>query len=158
MNSNSLFLISKFEGFYNKNFNGRKLTWMHNLCNADIKLNYFKKHYSVTMGTFQMAILLGFNNSTVLSLKEIQETTQLPEKELNRQIQSLLESKLITIEDNKNPESSTNKSLSEDLNESTVISLNLNYSNKRTKFKINAAVQKETPQVNQKFRYKEIKN
>lgn len=131
---------------------------MHNLCNADIKLNYFKKHYSVTMGTFQMAILLGFNNSTVLSLKEIQETTQLPEKELNRQIQSLLESKLITIEDNKNPESSTNKSLSEDLNESTVISLNLNYSNKRTKFKINAAVQKETPQVNQKFRYKEIKN
>ena len=110
------------------------------------------------MGTFQMAILLGFNNSTVLSLKEIQETTQLPEKELNRQIQSLLESKLITIEDNKNPESSTNKSLSEDLNESTVISLNLNYSNKRTKFKINAAVQKETPQVNQKFRYKEIKN
>lgn len=120
---------------------------MHNLCNADIKFNYLKKHYSVTMGTFQMAILLGFNNSAALSLKDIQETTQLPEKELNRQVQSLLESKLIIIEEKNNSDSAVNKSLSEELNESTVITLNLNYSNKRTKFKINAAVQKETPQV-----------
>ncbi|RNA16621.1 Cullin-2 [Brachionus plicatilis] len=95
-----------------------------------MKLNYLKKHYSVTMGTFQMAILLGFNHSAAISLKEIQETTQL---------QSLLESKLPA-------ESTANKSLSEDLNESTVITLNLNYFNKRTKFKINAAIQNETPQ------------
>ena len=33
------------------------------------------------------------------------------------------------------------------INESTVVSLNMDYSNKKIKFKINAAVQKETPQV-----------
>lgn len=49
------------------------------------------------MGTFQMSILLGFNNSTTLSIKELQECTQLPEKELIKQVQSLLESKLLLV-------------------------------------------------------------
>lgn len=49
------------------------------------------------MGTFQMAILLCFNNSNSLTVKDIQENTQLPEKELVKQVQSLLESKLIMI-------------------------------------------------------------
>lgn len=51
------------------------------------------------MGTFQMAILLGFNNSTILSIKDLQETTQLPEKELIKQVQSLLEAKLLLVSD-----------------------------------------------------------
>ena len=143
--------VKIFESFYNKSFNGRKLTWMHNLCNADIKLNYLKKHYSVTMGTFQMSVLLGFNNSTTLSIKELQETTQLPEKELIRQVQSLLESKLLMVQDKlssveTNETGAENKALTEEITENTSITLNLNYSNKRTKFKINAAIQKETPQ------------
>ncbi|CAF0772886.1 unnamed protein product [Brachionus calyciflorus] len=140
--------VKIFEGFYNKSFNGRKLTWMHNLCNADIKLNYLKKHYSVTMGTFQMSVLLGFNNSITLTIKELQETTQLPEKELIRQVQSLIEAKLLMIQEKNesNETDNNNKSQSEEINENTLVTLNFNYSNKRTKFKINAVVQKETPQ------------
>ena len=52
------------------------------------------------MGTFQMAILLCFNNSNSLTIKDLQENTQLPEKELAKQVQSLLESKLILLESN----------------------------------------------------------
>lgn len=128
------------------------------------------------MGTFQMSVLLSFNNSPSLSIKELQETTQLPEKELIKQVQSLLESKLIIVDDksissteplssDKQPSSviflfyvrkhclycnlifKLIKSISEDINENTMISLNLDFTYKRTKFKINAAVQKETPQV-----------
>lgn len=44
-----------------------------------------------------MSILLGFNNSLTLSIKELQENTQLPEKELLRQVQSLIESKLVVL-------------------------------------------------------------
>lgn len=63
------------------------------------------------MGTFQMSILLGFNNSSTLSIKELQENTQLPEKELIRQVQSLLESKLLVIFDKSaTSEESTNAS------------------------------------------------
>ena len=44
-----------------------------------------------------MAILLCFNNSNSLTIKDIQENIQLPEKELIKQIQSLLESKLLLL-------------------------------------------------------------
>jgi cullin 2 len=66
-------------------------------------LNYLKKPYSVTMGTFQMSILLGFNNSTTLGIKELQEFSQLPEKELIKQVQSLVESKIVILQDTNNP-------------------------------------------------------
>jgi uncharacterized protein YqhQ len=143
------------------------------------------------MSTFQMSILLGFNNSLSLSIKDLQQTTQLPEKELIKQVQSLLEAKLLVKQektlktdkneseentpDSNNPKNSLvnfssniaiplisfslhfeivlylfiyfSKSILEEINENTIISLNLEYSNKRTKFKILSAVQKETPQV-----------
>ena len=51
------------------------------------------------MGTFQMSILLCFNNSITLSIKDLQDNTQMPEKELVKQVQSLLESKLIVLSD-----------------------------------------------------------
>lgn len=133
---------------------------MHNLCNADIRLTYLKKPYSVTMGTFQMACLLGFNQASTLTIRELQEFSQLPEKELVKQVQSLLEAKLLLIYggggskspnsksvETNNDETSVVTKVSEELTESTKITLNMDYSNKRTKFKINAAVQKETPQV-----------
>lgn len=144
---------------------------MHNLCNADIRLTYLKKPYSVTMGTFQMACLLGFNQASTLSIRELQEFSQLPEKELVKQVQSLLEAKLLLIrscanggtnekspnkpgEHSNNEEASSNKQqTNEELTETTQITLNMDYSNKRTKFKINAAIQKETPQVNKVFFY-----
>jgi cullin 2 len=95
-----------------------------------------------------MSIILGFNTNLKLTVKELQETTQLPDKELIRQVQSLLESKLIVIAaDSCVSSSSSTTSNPENINENTVLSLNMDYSNKRTKFKINAAVQKETPQV-----------
>lgn len=102
---------------------------------ADVRLTYLKKPYFVTMGTFQMAILLCFNERDELTLKDIQEQTQLPEKELIKQIQSLCESKLTQTQNE------------QEMNESSLITLNYEYSNKRTKFKITAAIQKETPQV-----------
>ncbi|XP_023933316.1 cullin-2 [Lingula anatina] len=122
--------VQMFESFYNKNFNGRKLTWMHSFCNAELKLNYLKKQYFINMGTFHMGILLLFNNTDSLTLQDILDSTHLPEKELTKQLQTLLETKLITCEGQ--------------VTATSVIRLNLNYSNKRTKFKITTAVQKET--------------
>jgi cullin 2 len=151
-----------FEAFYNKSYSGRKLTWMYNYCHADVRPRYLKRSYSINMSTFQMSILLGFNSSASLSIKDLQQTTQLPEKELIKQVQSLLESKLLIIQENKLKEETTPNEVSsleststanslpltrsDEINENTIITLNLEYSNKRTKFKILSAVQKETPQ------------
>ena len=88
------------------------------------------------MGTFQMAVLLCFNERDQLKVKDIQEQTHLSGKELIKQIQSLIESKLLSTQNE------------EEINEQSLIVLNNEYSNKRTKFKITAAVQKDSPQVN----------
>lgn len=61
-----------FETFYHNGFSGRKLTWLYYLCQGEIKVNYLKKPYIITMQTYQMAIFLLFETVDVLTSKEIQ--------------------------------------------------------------------------------------
>lgn len=88
-------IVSQFEKFYHNRFNGRKLTWLHHLCQAELKLGYLKKPYVVTVQTFQMAILLLFENSNALTGKEIRETLQLNPEQFQRHAVSLIDSKLL---------------------------------------------------------------
>jgi len=125
--------VQMFEVFYSKQFSGRKLTWLHHLSNGDVKLGYTNKPYIVNMTTTQMSVLLLFDKSDSLSYTELQETTKLSDEQFPRYVQSLMDAKLLNI----NPDS---------LSVQSVISLNLKYSNKRTKFRIAGTVQKETPQ------------
>nr|CAD7260208.1 unnamed protein product [Timema shepardi]CAD7401708.1 unnamed protein product [Timema poppensis] len=125
--------VQMFENFYHNRFNGRKLTWLHHLCQAELKLNYLKRPYQITMQTFQMAILLLFETSNTLSYSDVQELLQLNSEQFSKHVASLIESKLITAS-------------TETLSSDTVLSLNLSYSNKRTKFRITAALQRESPQ------------
>ncbi|KAL3271007.1 hypothetical protein HHI36_021508 [Cryptolaemus montrouzieri] len=125
--------VQMFESFYHHRFNGRKLTWLHHLCQAELRLGHLKKSYVVTVQTFQMAILLLFESTNSLTCKEIRDTLQLNTEHFYRHAISLVESKLLWAD-------------TEELKETTVLRLNMDYSNKRTKFRITAAVQKESQQ------------
>lgn len=126
-------IVTQFETFYHINFSGRKLTWLHHLCHGELKVSYLKKPYIITMQTYQMAMLLLFETVDTMTCKEMQETLQLNAEMFQKHVQSLLESKLLTA-------------TSEALEPTDEICLNFDYSNKRTKFKISAALQKETQQ------------
>uniref|UniRef100_A0A4W3H5B9 Cullin-2 n=1 Tax=Callorhinchus milii TaxID=7868 RepID=A0A4W3H5B9_CALMI len=115
---------------------GRKLTWLHYLCTGEVKMNYLSKPYVAMVTTYQMAVLLAFNNSETVSYKELQDSTQMNEKELTKTIKSLLDVKMINHNSNK-----------EDVDVDSVFSLNMNFSSKRTKFKITTSMQKDTPQA-----------
>ena len=65
---------------------------------AELKLSYLKKPYFVTMGMFHMALLLPFNSTDSLNIKDFLETSQLPKKELVKHLQALRETKVITTE------------------------------------------------------------
>lgn len=123
----------QFETFYHNRFNGRKLTWLHHLCQAELRLGYLKRSYVVTVQTFQMAILLLFETADQLTCKEIKDTLQLSADQFQRHAISLVDSKLLLCS-------------SEELAPESVLKLNMDYSNKRTRFRITAAVQKESPQ------------
>lgn len=85
------------------------------------------------MQTYQMAMLLLFESCDSMTCKEIQNTLQLNAETFQKHMQSLLESNILVAS-------------SENLEDNTKIELNLDYTNKRTKFKITSALQKETPQ------------
>ncbi|KAG8573519.1 hypothetical protein GDO81_012440 [Engystomops pustulosus] len=127
--------VQMFELFYNQHFSGRKLTWLHYLCTGEVKMNYLSKPYVAMVTTYQMAVLLAFNNSESVTYKELQDSTQMNEKELTKTIKSLLDVKMINHDHDK-----------EDVDGESIFSLNMNFSSKRTKFKITTPMQKDTPQ------------
>ncbi|XP_027504294.1 cullin-2 isoform X1 [Chiroxiphia lanceolata] len=127
--------VQMFELFYSQHFSGRKLTWLHYLCTGEVKMNYLCKPYVAMVTTYQMAVLLAFNNSETVSYKELQDSTQMNEKELTKTIKSLLDVKMINHDSDK-----------EDIETESTFSLNMNFSSKRTKFKITTSMQKDTPQ------------
>uniref|UniRef100_A0A6B0VG44 Putative cullin n=1 Tax=Ixodes ricinus TaxID=34613 RepID=A0A6B0VG44_IXORI len=126
--------VQKFEQFYGSKFSGRKLTWLQHLCQAEVRLCYLRKSYLVSLGTYQMALLLPFEGADSLAVRDLQEATQLSQDQLQRQLQGLLDARLLS-----SPEEGP-------ITPSTVLYLNKSYSNKRTKFKISAVVQKEAAQ------------
>ncbi|MGH0165142.1 UNVERIFIED_CONTAM: hypothetical protein FKN15_052467 [Acipenser sinensis] len=93
--------VQMFELFYNQHFSGRKLTWLHYLCTGEVKMNYLSKPYVAMVTTYQMAVLLAFNNSETVSYKELQDSTQMNEKELTKTIKSLLDVKMINHDSEK---------------------------------------------------------
>ncbi|XP_059479190.1 cullin-2 [Neocloeon triangulifer] len=125
--------VQKFENFYHTRFSGRKLTWIHNLCQCELRFNYLKKTYFITMNTYQMAILLLFAKTDKLNYSDIKETLSIPEEALNKHIASLVECKFLSSD-------------TEAIASESQLSLNMSYSNKRTKFKISGAIQRELPQ------------
>uniref|UniRef100_A0A5F8GRL1 Cullin 2 n=1 Tax=Monodelphis domestica TaxID=13616 RepID=A0A5F8GRL1_MONDO len=127
--------VQMFELFYSQHFSGRKLTWLHYLCTGEVKMNYLSKPYVAMVTTYQMAVLLAFNNSETVSFKELHDITQMNEKELAKTIKSLLDVKMINHDSEK-----------EDIDAESTFSLNMNFSSKRTKFKITTSMQKDTPQ------------
>lgn len=127
--------VQMFELFYNQHFSGRKLTWLHYLCTGEVKMNYLSKPYVAMVTTYQMAVLLAFNNSQTVTYKELQDGTQMNEKELQKTIKSLLDVKMLNHDLEK-----------EEIEAESTFSLNMSFTSKRTKFKITTSMQKDTPQ------------
>lgn len=125
--------VQYFEKFYHTSFSGRKLTWLHHLCQGELKLSYLRKTYIVTMQTYQMAIMLLFEKVNSLTVSEILNTLQINVEQFPKHIISLLECKLLIAN-------------TEEITTNTYLALNMEFISRRTKFRITAAMQKESPQ------------
>uniref|UniRef100_A0A8C1CL70 Cullin 2 n=1 Tax=Cyprinus carpio carpio TaxID=630221 RepID=A0A8C1CL70_CYPCA len=106
------------------------------LClSGEVKMNYLSKPYVAVVTTYQMAVLLAFNNGETVSYRELQDSTQMNEKELQKTIKSLLDVKMISHDSQK-----------EEIEAESTFSLIMSFTSKRTKFKITTSMQKDTPQ------------
>lgn len=72
--------ISDFERFYDSKYNGRKLTWKHQLAHCQIRARFPKGNKELVVSSFQAVVLLLFNelpDGGTLSYRQIQEATTL---------------------------------------------------------------------------------
>jgi len=65
---------------------------------GELKLDYLPKVYIVTMQTFQMAIMLLFEDRDTINYTEIHEILQLTNDQFQKHINSLIECKLLLLD------------------------------------------------------------
>ncbi|KAM0724164.1 hypothetical protein Q7P37_000046 [Cladosporium fusiforme] len=127
----------RFTHFYADKHGGRKLTWLWNLCKGEIRANYVKNAkvpYTFQVSTYQMAILLLFNDSDSVSYDDIASTTSLAKETLDPSLAIMLKAKVLTA----SPEGKTEPG--------TVYSLNYNFKAKKLKVNLNIAIKSEQKQ------------
>ncbi|KAI1393955.1 Cullin-domain-containing protein [Hypoxylon trugodes] len=92
--------IDRFTLFYKNKHEGRKLTWLWQLCKGELKTGYCKSSktpYTLQVSVYQMAILLLFNSSDSHSYDDISSVTQLNNEVLDPALGILVKAKILTM-------------------------------------------------------------
>ncbi|KAJ5082476.1 cullin-1 [Penicillium argentinense] len=125
----------RFQQYYFGKHNGRKLTWLWQLCKGEVKANYIKNTkfpYTFQVSTYQMGILLLFNETDTVSYPDIQKATALSPEVLDANLGILLKAKvLLPSPDGAKP------------GPGTTFSLNYNFKNKKIKVNLNVGIKSE---------------
>ncbi|XVF03355.1 hypothetical protein REPUB_Repub04eG0253800 [Reevesia pubescens] len=83
-------LCKKFQSYYLRTHTGRRLSWQTNMGTADIKAIFGKgQKHELNVSTYQMCVLMLFNNADRLSYKGIEQATEIPASDLKRCLQSM---------------------------------------------------------------------
>lgn len=81
--------IQKIKNDYEKEHTGRKLKWMYQFGTSVIKVNGLDKIYEIECTTYQMSILLIFNDIDELTFQDLFVYTRIPKDELIENIKKL---------------------------------------------------------------------
>ncbi|KAF2837202.1 cullin protein [Patellaria atrata CBS 101060] len=128
----------RFQNFYGNKHQGRKLTWLWQLCKGEIRANYIKAGkipYTFQVSSYQMAILLLFNDDDSITYEDIEESTKLSKETLDPSLGVFLKAKVLNVQ----PESSKP-------GPGTSYSLNHGFKNKKVKVNLNIAIKSEQKQ------------
>lgn len=139
-------LCEKFRSYYLGTHTGRRLSWQTNMGTADIKATFGKgQKHELNVSTYQMCVLMLFNNADRLSYKEIEQATEIPVSDLKRCLQSMACVKGKNVL-RKEP-------MSKDIGEDDAFFVNDKFSSKFYKVKIGTVVaQKESEPEKQETR------
>ncbi|XP_071702046.1 cullin-3A-like [Rutidosis leptorrhynchoides] len=146
--SEILTVCDKFKTYYLGAHSGRRLSWQTNMGYADIKATFGRcQKHELNVSTYQMCILMLFNNLDGLGYREIEQATEIPSADLKRCLQSLACAKGKNVL-RKEP-------MSKDIGEDDVFFFNDKFSSKFYKVKIGTVVaQKESEPEKQETRQK----
>jgi len=128
----------RFARFYRNKHEGRKLTWLWQLCKGEVKANYIrnsKMPYTFQVSIYQMAILLLFNEKDKNTYDEIASLTQLNNESLDPSLGILVKAKVLSV----SPEG-------EKVGPGATYALNYDFKNKKFRVNLNVGMKSETKQ------------
>ncbi|CAK7198718.1 ubiquitin ligase (cullin) of SCF [Sporothrix eucalyptigena] len=126
----------KFTRFYKNKHEGRKLTWLWQLCKGELKTSYCKNSktpYTFQVSAYQMAILLMFNDKDKHTYEEIASATQLNIEFLDPSLAIIVKAKVLLMDGDK-------------LGPGRTFSLNYDFRNKKIRINLNVGMKSEQRQ------------
>ncbi|GAM23440.1 hypothetical protein SAMD00019534_066150 [Acytostelium subglobosum LB1] len=130
-----LLCCDMFRTFYLRGHSGRILTWQTNLGTAELRAKFGNKSHELQVSTPQMIMLLLFNDVEQLTFKQLEESSGLSAKELQKNLLALTNSKNKVLD--KEPSTKT-------VSTTDVFKFNAGFKSKLFKVKIMSVAQKDT--------------
>ena len=127
--------VQSFSAFYDNKHNGRKLTWLWQLCKGEVRANFVKQGkmpYTFQVSTYQMAVLLLFNDTEKMDYDDIKQLTSLSDESLDGVMGILCKAKVL------NSEPEDGKAVP-----GTKYILNHGFKNKKVKVNLNIQIKSE---------------
>lgn len=80
-------------------FSGRKLTWLWNYSKNELRANFANPKYILMTSSYQMAVLVQYNNNDTLSLDELMSATGISKEILVQVLGVLVKAKILINEE-----------------------------------------------------------
>ncbi|XP_055319306.1 cullin-1-like [Sitodiplosis mosellana] len=131
--------MERFTAYYKSQQNGRQLNWLYNRSKGELLMKTEKQRYFIKANTFQMAILLQFNEQITFTAQQIHDNTGINKHYLYQMLALLVvKMKLLKSADMAN------------ITDSSVISLNTNYTGPKLRFDISGVRMKSEQESDSK--------
>jgi len=85
----------RFQKYYQTKHSGRKLTWLWNYSKNELRTNYLNQKYILMTSSYQMAVLLQYNQNDGMNLDELVAATSVPTDILSQVLAVLVKAKIL---------------------------------------------------------------